>query len=52
MFSISAFGWLLLGAAMSQVILTLFGRRHAGNYCLTHRSDADVAGAVVGDNPH
>ena len=52
MFSILAFGGLLLGASASQAILTLFGRRHAGNYCLTHRSDADLAGAVVGDNPH
>jgi len=52
MLSIWAFGGLLLGAAASQVMLTLFGRRHAGNYCVAHRRDAEVASAVDGNNAH
>jgi hypothetical protein len=52
MLSIAAFGGLLLGAAVSQVILTRYSRLHAGNYCSAYLGAADVAGAVDGDNPH
>jgi hypothetical protein len=52
MLSIAAFGGLRLGAAVSQVILTRYSRRHAGNYCLAYLRDVELAGAVDGDNPH
>jgi hypothetical protein len=50
MLSIWAFGGLLLGAAASQVILTLFSRRHTDNYCLANRTEVGVADDVDGDN--
>jgi len=52
MVSILAFGVLLLGAAVNQVNLTLFGRRHAGKYCVADRRDVGVAGVVEKDNAH
>jgi hypothetical protein len=44
MLSILGFGVLLLVAAVSQVIITLFGRRHAGNYCVANPRDTGVGG--------
>jgi hypothetical protein len=32
------------------VIVALFGRRRAGNYCVAKRTDADIPGVVDGDN--
>jgi hypothetical protein len=52
MLSILTFGVLLLAAAVNQVILTLFGRRQAANYCVADRGDAGVAGVVDKDNAH
>jgi len=52
MLSILAFGVLFLAAAVNQAILTLFGRRHAGNYCVADRRDTGVAGVVDRDNMH
>jgi hypothetical protein len=52
MLSIPVFAVLVSAAVASQVILTLFVRRHAGNYCLANRGDADVAGVVDGNNAH
>jgi hypothetical protein len=51
MLSILVFSALTLAAAL-QAILTLFGRRHAGRYCVANRRDANVAGVVAGDNAH
>jgi hypothetical protein len=51
MLSILVLTALLLAAAVTQAILTLFGRRHAGKFCVANRRDADVAAGVVdGDN--
>jgi hypothetical protein len=52
MLSILAFDALLLAAAANQVILTLFGRRHSGNYCVANRKDTGVADVVDRDNTH
>jgi hypothetical protein len=52
MLSISAFGVLPLAAAVNQAILTLFGRRHAGKYCVANRRDIYVADVVDRDNAH
>jgi hypothetical protein len=52
MLSILAFGVLLLAAAVNQAILTLFGRRHAGKYCVANRRDIYVADVVDRDNAH
>ena len=52
MLSILAFAVLSLAAAVNEAILTLFGRRHAGKYCVRNRGDAGVAGVVDKDNAH
>jgi len=52
MLCILAIGVLLVAAAVNQVILALFGRRHAANYCVVNRRDTSVADVVDGDNAH
>jgi hypothetical protein len=53
MLSILVLTALLLAVAVTQAILTVFGRRHAGKFCVANRWDADAAAGVVhGDNHH
>jgi hypothetical protein len=44
---------MLLGAGVTQAILTVFGQAHTAKYCVAIRRDANVAAGVVEeDNLH